>query len=186
MSISGVPSRQSRPTTESGLPSTFDQPHHAHGDRVGPGRRAQGKGAALGAVMAGHLQHQIARRLVHPVEHDEMGAGLHVLEGRRPALIDLEGADGVGFAGVFRAVLARLPRRVDAADEIEPGVGLVRQLDRHFAVADAEFLVVISGSSIKVMPGLVPGIHDAVRLGTYLRKVFAVETHLGLPGQARQ
>src|SRR5262249_23012282 len=43
---------------------------------------------------------------------------------------------------IFRAVLAPPPGRADAADEIERGVELCRQLDRDFAIADAEGVVV--------------------------------------------
>ena len=77
-----------------------------------------------------------------------MAAGLDVLEAVAPARIDLDGADRLGFAGVLRAVLALFPGRVDAADEIEAGIGLAGQLDRLLAVADAESraLVLAHGS----------------------------------------
>src|SRR5262249_17965221 len=71
-----------------------------------------------------------------------MGAGLDPRERLSPALVDDEGANGVGFARIFRAVLAPRPRRADAADEIERGVELCRQFDRDFAIADAEGVVV--------------------------------------------
>src|SRR5262249_1644154 len=59
-----------------------------------------------------------------------------------PALVDLEGAEGVGLARIFRAVLAPPPGRAYAADEIERGVEFGRQFDRDFAIADAEGVVV--------------------------------------------
>src|SRR5262249_8956131 len=123
---------------------TFDaqQPRHAHGDRVGPGRRAQRERAAPDAVVPRHLQHQIAPRPAHPIKHHQVGAGLDPRERLSPALVDDEGANGVGFARIFRAVLAPRPGRADAADEIERGVKLCRQFDRDFAIADAEGVVV--------------------------------------------
>src|SRR5262249_33506534 len=123
---------------------TFDarQPRHAHGDRAGPGRRAQRERAAPDTVVPRHLQHQIAPRPAHPIKHYEVGAGLDPRERLSPALVDDEGANGVGFARIFRAVLAPRPRRADAADEIERGVELCRQFDRDFAIADAEGVVV--------------------------------------------
>src|SRR5262249_57963718 len=59
-----------------------------------------------------------------------------------PALVDDEGANGVGFARIFRAVLAPRPGRADAADEIERGVEFFRQFDRDFAIADTEGVVI--------------------------------------------
>ena len=67
-----------------------------------------------------------------------MGAGLDVLEPVMPSRIDLDHADGFGFPGVLRAILALLPRGVDAPDEIEAGIHLGRQVDRLFALTDAE------------------------------------------------
>ena len=69
-----------------------------------------------------------------------MAAGLGVFEAGGIALVELDGADGIGFAGVFRAFLARLPGRADAADEIDAGVELARQVDRLLAFADAKIL----------------------------------------------
>ena len=54
------------------------------------------------------------------------------------ALVDLDLADRVGFAGVFRAVLAPRPGGADAADVIEPGIEARRQFDRDFAGAGGE------------------------------------------------
>ncbi len=127
MSRSGVLSRQSRPTTESVLPSMRNEPRHRSRDRIGPRRRAQRKGAALLGVMARRLQHQIAPRLVHPVEQQHVAHGFEAREALGPARIELDGADGVGLARVLRAILAPLPRRADAADEIERGVEPRRQ-----------------------------------------------------------
>ena len=100
----------------------------------------------LNAIMAGHLQDQVSRRLVHPVEEHEMGAGLDVLEALMPSRIELDHANGFGFSGVLRAVLALLPRGVDAPAELEASVRLGRQVDRLFAVADPEVLAGHSSS----------------------------------------
>src|SRR5881398_492023 len=88
--------------------------------------------------MSRHLQHQIASRPAHPIKHHEVTAGLHATECLGPALIDADGADGVGFAGILRAVLAPRPRCADAADEIERGIEALWQFDRDLAVADSE------------------------------------------------
>src|SRR5262249_36310383 len=94
-----------------------------------------------------HLHHQIAARPAHPIKHDEMTAGLDPGERLGPALVDQDGANGVGFTGIFRAVLAPRPGRADAADEIERGVELFRELSRDLAVANAEGFVVHGGYS---------------------------------------
>src|SRR5207253_10687610 len=64
--------------------------------------------------------------------------GVHASERLGPALIDADGADGVGFPGILRAVLAPRPRCADAADEIERGIEALWQFDRDLAVADSE------------------------------------------------
>ena len=112
------------------------------------------------AVMPRHLQNQIAPRPVHPIKHDQMGATFDVGERLRPARVDLEGADGIGFARILGAVGAPGPGRADAADEIERGVEGVGQLDGNLAVPDAEGVIVVvhglsRGSSTDVMPGQV-------------------------------
>src|SRR5215471_19721574 len=108
--------------------------------------------------MSGHLQHQRARRAVHPVEQHQVRAGLDILEAVGPARVDLDHANGLGLAGVLRAVLALLPGRVDAADEIEPGVGLLGQLDGLLAFPNAEIFgghesSWIAGSGPAMTPG---------------------------------
>lgn len=118
-----------------------EQLDHAHGDRVGPRRRAQGEGAALHAGMARHLQHQIARRLIHPIKQDQVRDGLDLFEALGPARVEFDRADRVRATGVFRAVLALCPRRVDAADEIDLRIGACRQGDGLFTIAGAEILV---------------------------------------------
>src|SRR5207245_2410714 len=92
---------------------------------------------ALGLVSVRHLQDEVAARLVHPVEHDDMRAGLDAVEGRGPARVDLDGADRIGLARVLRAILAPGPRRADPPDEIERGVEGLGQLDGGFALADS-------------------------------------------------
>ncbi len=129
-----------QPDNRQGRPLDLHQPHHAHGDGIGAGRRAQGEGAALDAVLAGNLEHQGPGRLIHPVDQNEVAAGLDVLEAVGPAQVDLDGADGVGFLRVFRAVLALFPGRPDAADEIDPVIGIFRQIHGLFAFPNAKIL----------------------------------------------
>src|SRR5258705_4595261 len=72
-----------------------------------------------------------------------MCAGLEVLERRRPTGVELDRADGVGLAGVLRAVLALLPRSPNASDIVERGVELLGKLDRDLAVPDPKCVPVI-------------------------------------------
>jgi hypothetical protein len=65
-------------------------------------------------------------------------AGLDLIEPGRKTRIEFDSADGVGSAGVLRAVLASRPRRADAADEIKPGVELRGEVDCDLARADGE------------------------------------------------
>ena len=48
------------------------------------------------------LHHQVAPGLVHPIEHDQVGAGLNAGEGLRPARIDLDDQTVDSAAGVVR------------------------------------------------------------------------------------
>jgi hypothetical protein len=59
---------------------------------IGFGRAGERKAKVprVDAVVAGHLQHQISRRSVHPVEQDNVRAGLDILEGFAPACVDLD------------------------------------------------------------------------------------------------
>ena len=67
-----------------------------------------------------------------------MGAASQILQAGRPALVQFDGTDCVGFARVLRAVLAFPLGRADAADEIEPGVELRWQIGGHLTLADTE------------------------------------------------
>jgi hypothetical protein len=113
-----------------------DELDHARRDRVGPHRRAQREGAAVGGVVARRLQDEVAARLVHPVEHEQVGAGLDAGECRGIARVDLDGAGRVRLAGVLRAVVPGRPGGADAADEIKPGIEILGQLDRDLAGPD--------------------------------------------------
>ena len=68
-SISGVPSRQSRPRTRTSAPSIPTRVDERGADRVGPHGRAQREGAARRPVVLGALAHEVAARSVEPVEH---------------------------------------------------------------------------------------------------------------------
>src|SRR6185312_11254566 len=92
------------------------------------------------AIVTGYLQDDVSRRSVHPVEQHEVGAGLDILEALAPPRVDFDHADGLGFPGVLRAVLARFPGRMDAADVIKAGVGLGRQIDGLRALPNPEIV----------------------------------------------
>src|SRR6516165_11769971 len=70
-----------------------------------------------------------------------MGATLEPRKPARVARVDLDPAHRVGFTCIFGAVLAPGPWRADPADEIDAGVELLGQVDRHFAFAYAEWIV---------------------------------------------
>ena len=112
-------------------PVTIDaqQLDDAHRHRIWPGRRAQCECAALDAMVRRHLQHEVPRRSVHPVQKDNVAASLNVLQRFFPARIDIDNANCLGFARVFRTILAVLPRRVNTADEVKTGVGAGRKFD---------------------------------------------------------
>src|SRR5690348_857053 len=118
-----------------------DKPRHRNRDGVGPRRRPQCKGTALLAIVPRDLQHQVAAGAIHPIEQEDVADGLKPLKTRRPAWIELDGADRVGFTRVLWALRAALPGRADAPDEIERGVELFRHRDRHLALAQSEEIV---------------------------------------------
>src|SRR6185437_15200698 len=113
--------------------------------------------------MRRRLHEEIPRRLVHPVKQHKVRAGLDVLEPCREARRELDGADLVALAAVLGTVLARGPRRADAADEIDAGVWCGRQVDRLLAGADAEVRRPLSGA---VHAGFLIASHSRSRLRT--------------------
>ena len=133
MSISGVPSRQSRPTTESVVPSTRTSLTTLIAIGFGrTGERTENVPQRF-AVMPRRLHHEVAPRAIHEIENDEMRAGRDAVERGRVARIELDGAHGVRAARVLRAFVAPRPRRADAPDEIDAGVEFVRQRDGDLA-----------------------------------------------------
>src|SRR5436309_1787821 len=66
-----------------------------------------------------------------------MRAALDAFESGSPVRVDLDGANRIGFAGVLRAVLAPVPGRANAANEIDRRVVVFRQVDCDLAIADA-------------------------------------------------
>ena len=113
-----------------------EKPRHRGCDRVRPRWRAQREGAAALGIMARRLQHEIAPRLVHPIEQQHVADRFEAGQAFGPARIDFDGTNRVGFSRVLWAVFAPLPRRADAPDIIERGVEPVRQRDRDFALAE--------------------------------------------------
>ena len=83
--------------------------------------------------MLRRLDHEVAPRPVHPIQHQQVRAALDAGERRREPRIDRDRAHRVGFAGILRAVFAPHPWRGDAADEIEPGIERLRQRDTDLA-----------------------------------------------------
>ena len=77
-----MPSMQSTLRTRERRRLDAEQFDGAERDRIGPHRRAQREGAARMAQMRRHLLDQIAPRLVHPVEQDDVAVELQVLEAR--------------------------------------------------------------------------------------------------------
>src|SRR4051794_2769033 len=86
--------------------------------------------------MARDLDDEIAPRLVHEIEHNEVRAGRNAVERRAVARIQFHRALCVRAARIARALAARLPWRADAADEIDAGVERVRQRGGDLACAD--------------------------------------------------
>ena len=84
-------------------------------------------------VVARCLHYQVAPRLMHEIEQDEMRAPRNTFQRRRIARLDVDGTFGIRTTRVLRAFAAFFPRRADAADEIDPGIERVRQRDRDFA-----------------------------------------------------
>ena len=135
-SSSGVSSRQSRPRTRTVVALDADQLDDRGADRVRPHRRAQRERAAGRFVVLRALQHEIAARLMQPVDHFEIGVEIDALQRRHPWLENLEPADRAVVTSLPRRLQARGPGRADAADEDEPGIVRRRHLDGEFAFAD--------------------------------------------------
>src|SRR5690606_18517871 len=89
------------------------------------------------AVHSRILLHQIAAREMHPVKNLEMAVLLYPRQRRMPERIDLDAANGAIVTASPGALLRGLPRRADAADEIDAGIGRALDLDRDLARPDA-------------------------------------------------
>ena len=122
-----------------------DKPRHRNRDWVRPRRRSQREGAALLAVVPRHLQHQIAASTIHPIEQENVGDGLKPLKSLRPARIEFDDADRVGFARVLWTLRAALPGCADSPDEIERSVELFRRRDGDLALTQREEIVAARG-----------------------------------------
>jgi len=96
-------------------------------NRVWPHRRAQRESAGRPAGAVGRLQHEIAARMMHPVENLDARVDRDAGERLAPAFIHHDGADRSFQAAALGAVFPPMPRRVDRADEVNAGVRLCRQ-----------------------------------------------------------
>src|SRR5581483_5297346 len=112
------------------------QLHDRGADRIGAHRRAQREGAAGRLVVLRTLQHEVAARLVEPVDDFQVRIKVHALDGGHPGLEDLEPADRSVMASLPRGLEPRSPWRADAANEDEPGVLCLGHLDRKLALAN--------------------------------------------------
>src|ERR1700722_14548535 len=90
--------------------------------------------------MMGRLQHEVAARPIHPIEHDHVADALEAMEALGPTRIEHDGADRLGFARILRAVLASFPRGANASDVIERRIEPFRQFGGDFALAQAKCL----------------------------------------------
>ena len=140
MSSSGVSSRQSRPRTRMTLPSIADQLDDRGADRIGPHRRAQREGAAGFLVVLRALQHEVAARLVQPVDHFEILVEIDALDRGHPGLEDLQPADRAIVPALPRRLQPRGPGRADAADEDEPGIARLAACRRRIRPRGVHFL----------------------------------------------
>ena len=75
-----------------------NDPRHRDGDRIGPHRRTQRKGAAALGIMMRRLQHEVAARLIHPIEHDHVSDAFETRQPCDPSRVEHDGADGVALA----------------------------------------------------------------------------------------
>src|ERR1700676_1977705 len=116
-----------------------DQLDDRGADRVRPHRRAQREGAARRFVVLRALQHEIAARLMEPVDHFEIAIEIDSLQRRHPGLENFEPAHRTVMTALPRRLQTRGPRRADAADEHQPSVARRRHLDGDFPFADFTF-----------------------------------------------
>ena len=149
-SSSGVSSRQSRPRTRDGAALDADQLDDRGADRVRPHRRAQRKCTARRFVVLRALQHQIAARLMQPVDHLEIGVEIDPLQRRHPGLENLQPADRAVVTPLPRRRQARGPGGADTADEDKPGIARRGHIDGEFAFAD---FILSNHRRLAVKPG---------------------------------
>ena len=135
-SMSGVPSRQSRPWTRSVGPFALDQSDQRRADRVRADRRAQRKRAARRAVVGRALAHEIAAGFVQPIKHLDPLERLDPVQRRDPGLGDFDAADRPVGSPLARTFEARGPGRADDSDEGEPGVERRGRFDRDLVSPD--------------------------------------------------
>jgi hypothetical protein len=129
-SISGVPSRQSRPLTKRVGPWRSTRTGSAVPIGFGTNRRAQRKRSAGQAVIGRALPHEVAARLMQPIENLDPLVRLDPVQRRDPGLSDLDAADRSVGSPLARAFEPRGPGRADQSDEREAGVERGGRFDR--------------------------------------------------------
>ena len=153
MSSSGVPSRQSRPTTLACRPRRRPAaPRSWRSGWAGPASAAQTCRAARrsAAAPAGRCRGATGPSSRAPRCGCSVSTSFSAGAQRGSSSIVQTASDS---RGVLRAVLALLPGRADAADVIERGVEALGQVDRDLAVPDAECVLVHDCSRlVGVMP----------------------------------
>src|SRR6185295_6282775 len=97
------------------------------------------KGAARLLIVLRTLQHEVAARLVQPVDHLEILVEIDALDGGHERLEDFQPADRAVLPPLPRRLQPRRPGRADAADEHQLRIPLTWKIDRDFAIAQFTF-----------------------------------------------
>ena len=142
-SISGVLSRQSRPLTLSVAPSRATSV--ASAVPIGFGRTGERSENVprVAPSLAGTLAHEVAARLVQPIENLDPLERFDPVERCDPRLVDFNPADRPVGSPLPGTVEARRPRRSDHADEGKAGVERLGRFDRDFVCLTSFSLTMI-------------------------------------------
>jgi hypothetical protein len=117
-------------------PFARDEDRERRADRIRADRRAQRKRAARRAVVGRALAHEVAARLVQPVENLDPLVRLDPIQRRDPGLGDFDAADGAVGSPLARTIETRDPWRADDSDEGDPGIERRGRFDRDLVSPD--------------------------------------------------